>query len=215
MKDGYLLENCLAILVNLAPQSEHLQPYAAERLVSVLVAASRRWIQGATAAAKTAQAALAAKGNGWAAGNGEGGNSGGSGSGGGGALEVGMAGEGVVREAGGGLSDVQELCGEVARVLFLFVWTCTRPRRLGSNVDLLYALLHEQVRVCVCALLFSNTRANRLTDETTSATAWEQARTLPSVLESFDRGSARETRVCACMCVVCVCRVVFWFFPER
>lgn len=40
----------------------------------------------------------------------------------------------------------QELCGEVARVLLLFVWTCTRPRRLGGNVDLLYAVLHEQVR---------------------------------------------------------------------
>lgn len=38
----------------------------------------------------------------------------------------------------------QELCGEVARVLFLVVWTCTRPRRLGVNVEVLYAMLHDQ-----------------------------------------------------------------------
>lgn len=161
MKDGYLLENCLAILVNLAPQAEHLQPYAAERLVSVLVAASRRWIQGATAAAKTAQAvavAAAAKGSegarnggagGVAAGSGARGESDGGGGGGGG---DGMGSDGDV----GGLSDVQELCGEVARVLFLFVSTCTRPRRLGSNVELLYALLHEQVRARCLLLLFKN-----------------------------------------------------------
>ena len=154
LKDGYLLENCLAILVNLAPQVEHLQPYAAERLVSVLVAASRRWIQGATAAAKTAQAAAAAaaaKATGGAAGNGAGGE---SGNGGADALVAGGVEEGV-GGGGGGFSDVQELCGEVARVLFLFVWTCTRPRRLGSNVELLYALLHEQVRGWMCSVSFS------------------------------------------------------------
>ena len=60
LKDGYLLENCLAVLVNLAPQAEHLQPYAAERLVTVLVAASRRWIEGANSAAAAAAAAAAA-----------------------------------------------------------------------------------------------------------------------------------------------------------
>ena len=42
---------------------------------------------------------------------------------------------------------LQELCGEVARVLLLFVWRCTRPRRLGNNVELLYALLHAQAGV--------------------------------------------------------------------
>lgn len=50
----------------------------------------------------------------------------------------------------------QELCGEVARVLFLFVWTCTRPRRLGSNVELLYALLHEQVFFTICSKCHGN-----------------------------------------------------------
>eukprot|EP00903_Cladosiphon_okamuranus_P016296 g15028.t1 len=173
LKDGYLLENCLAILVNLAAQSEHLEPYAAERLVSVLVAASHRWIQGATAAAKTAQAAHAAaatKGNGGVAGNGEGENSGGGAAA--AALAAGMVDEGVGGEAGGGLSDVQELCGEVARVLFLFVWTCTRPRRLGSNVELLYALLHEQTSLdAIC------------THPALAATGW--AGDLPRLLAHF------------------------------
>lgn len=152
--------------MNLAPQAEHLQPYAAERLVAVLVAASRRWIQGATsaaAAAMTAQAAAAtAAGQGAGAGRQLGGAGGaGAGGGNGGAVvsENGrdpMAAPGgaipEVGGGGGGLSDVQELCGEVARVLFLFVWSCTRPRRLGSNVELLYALLHEQVCVVFVAV---------------------------------------------------------------
>ncbi|CAM9601682.1 unnamed protein product, partial [Scytosiphon promiscuus] len=116
LKDGYLLENCLAVLVNLAPQAEHLQAYAAERLVSVLIAASRR--------------------------------------------------------------DVQELCGEVARVLFLFVWTCTRPRRLGGNVELLYALLHEQVSLdAICS------------HPALAATGW--AGDLPRLLAHF-QGLARQ-----------------------
>lgn len=29
-------------------------------------------------------------------------------------------------------------------MLFIFIWTCTRPRRLGSNVEILYAMLHDQ-----------------------------------------------------------------------
>lgn len=156
LKDGYLLENCLAVLVNLAPQAEHLQSYAAERLVSVLIAASRRWIQGASAAAAAAMTAQKAKalrqqGNGGRGGTSEGSGVGGGGNGngeGGVMTEVDLDGEkGGGGEGDGGLSDVQELCGEVARVLFLFVWTCTRPRRLGGNVELLYALLHEQVRL--------------------------------------------------------------------
>lgn len=55
LKDGYLLENCLAVLVNVAPQVEHLPPYAAQRLISVLVASSKKWIAGATAAAAREQ----------------------------------------------------------------------------------------------------------------------------------------------------------------
>lgn len=47
------------MLINVAPQVEHLQPYAAQRLVAVLVASSRRWIDGASAAAATAAAAHA------------------------------------------------------------------------------------------------------------------------------------------------------------
>lgn len=49
------MENCLAVLVNLAPQAEHLPPYAAQRLVSVLVAASKKWIDGVSAAAAQQQ----------------------------------------------------------------------------------------------------------------------------------------------------------------
>lgn len=58
LKDGYLLENCLAVLVNVAPQVEHLPPYAAQRLISVLVASSKKWIAGATAAAAREQQQL-------------------------------------------------------------------------------------------------------------------------------------------------------------
>lgn len=41
--------------MNVAPQVEHLPPYAAQRLISVLVASSRKWIEGATAAAARQQ----------------------------------------------------------------------------------------------------------------------------------------------------------------
>lgn len=44
--------------MNLAPQVEHLPPYVAQRLVSILVTASRRWIEGASAAAASATASL-------------------------------------------------------------------------------------------------------------------------------------------------------------
>lgn len=98
LKDGYLLENCLAVLINLAPQAEHLQPYAAQRLVSVLVAASRRWTEGASAAAAAAEAGRSAR-NG--AQNGDRNSSGGAG------LDMGAGVDHGEEDFVGGLSDVQ------------------------------------------------------------------------------------------------------------
>lgn len=117
LKDGYLLENCLAVLINLAPQTEHLQPYAAQRLVAVLISASRLWIEGASAAAEAAAGVEQARKSAVEA---PGGVASGQGGAPGGALAtvseaVGTSGADG-EEFEGGLSDVQVKCAAFHRL---------------------------------------------------------------------------------------------------
>lgn len=49
-KDPYLLSNCSAILLNLAPQAERIHEYTALRMISVLQTIMRRYLQKAESA---------------------------------------------------------------------------------------------------------------------------------------------------------------------
>ncbi|CAM9343530.1 unnamed protein product [Phaeothamnion confervicola] len=155
--DAYLQQNLCAVLLNVAPHVERLHPYAAQRLVDVLLSVARRcmtpagtpavgagwpahskatWVAGAGVA--VAPSSCSAKGGAAAAGSPTACGAPSSGLG---------YGDGDAAGAGSDGGMLSALASEAKDVLLSVIGSCLQPRRLLDNIQLLYALLHEQHRL--------------------------------------------------------------------
>jgi hypothetical protein len=124
MQDAHVHTYCSAALSNMSPHCEGLHPYACQRLVGMIRVLSRKlfFVQGLLAVKSRAADGVKA----------------------GGGPEGALASADGDPRSGEELADVRDTCAELLRAMLEMCCAMLSASKLRSNLDLVYALLHEK-----------------------------------------------------------------------